>query len=230
MSEPSLEVKILKIDQIRPNPFQPRESFPKEDIQQLAHTIRKVGILQPITVRKKGETYQIISGERRWRASQFADLKEIPAIVKDVSDSQLMVESLIENVQRSDLEPIEKARGLAEVYRLSGFEPVKAMSALITLDGFSRERLGRKLTEDESNIKKVADIIGFSFDYQYRLLSQLRLSPDEQKRVTELKLGYEKIACARARGVISKSLFPLRKWLGNVGESNKRSLMHAQLN
>lgn len=128
MSEQRLEVRMLKVDQIRPNPFQPRESFPKEEIQQLAHTIREVGLLQPITVRRKGETYQIISGERRWRASQFAGLKEIPAIVKDVSDSQLMVESLIENVQRADLEPIEKARGLREIYRLGvkpGFEPGK---------------------------------------------------------------------------------------------------------
>jgi len=194
MSESSLEVKILKIDQIRPNPFQPRESFPKEDIQQLARTIKKVGILQPIAVRKEGKTYQIISGERRWRASQFAGLKEIPAIVKDVSDSQLMIESLIENVQRADLEPIEKARGLAEVYRLTGFEPVKAMSALTTVDGYIRERLERELTKDEVDVKEIADMVGLSYDYQYRLLSQLRLTPKEQKRVTELKLGYDKIA------------------------------------
>lgn len=194
MSETKLEVKMLKIDQIRPNPFQPRESFPKEDIQQLAHTIKEVGILQPITVRKKGETYQIVSGERRWRASQFAGLKEIPAIIKDVSDSQLMIESLIENVQRTDLEPLEKARGLAEVYRLAGFEPAKAMSVLTTLDRYSRERLQRQLTKDEVNIKEVADTVGLSYDYQHRLLTQLRLTPEEQKRATELKLGYEKIA------------------------------------
>lgn len=194
MSETKLEVKMLKIDQIRPNPFQPREYFPKEDIQQLAHTIKEVGILQPITVRKKGETYQIVSGERRWRASQFAGLKEIPAIIKDVSDSQLMIESLIENVQRTDLEPLEKARGLAEVYRLAGFEPAKAMSVLTTLDRYSRERLQRQLTKDEVNIKEVADTVGLSYDYQHRLLTQLRLTPEEQKRATELKLGYEKIA------------------------------------
>ena len=194
MSEQSIEVKVLKIDQIRPNPFQPREFFPKEDIQQLALTIRKVGILQPITVRKKGETYQIISGERRWRASQFAGLKEIPAIIKDVSDSQLMIESLIENVQRADLMPIEKARGLAEVYRLRGFEPRKVQLQLKMIDRVVTSEVKRELSAEEKAIKEVANMVGLSYDYQYRLLSQLRLTPKEQKRVTELKLGYEKIA------------------------------------
>lgn len=195
MSEPRLEIKMLRIDQIRPNPFQPRESFPKEDIQQLAHTIEEVGLLQPITVRKKGETYQIVSGERRWRACQFAGLKEIPVIVKNISDSQLMIESLIENVQRADLEPLEKARGLAEVYRLAGFEPAEVRFQLKTIDdALTRPERRRELTQVENRIKEVADMVGLSCDYQYRLLSQLRLSPAEQKRATELKLGYEKIA------------------------------------
>ena len=194
MSETRLEVKMLRVDEIRPNPFQPRESFPKEDIQQLAQSIKKVGLLQPIAVRKKGETYQIISGERRWRACQFAGLKEIPVIVKDIPDRQMMAESLIENVQRKDLEPLEKARGLAEVYRLAGFEPAKVMSVLTTLDRHSRERLERQLTKDEVDIKEAADVVGLSYNYQHRLLTQLRLTPEEQKRATKLKLSYDKIA------------------------------------
>jgi len=195
MSESKLDVRMLKVDEIRPNPFQPRESFPKEDIQQLAHTIREVGLLQPIAVRKKGETYQIISGERRWRASQFAGLKEIPAIVKDISDSQLMVESLIENVQRTDLGPLEKARGLAEVYKLVGFEPTDVAGVLNRKLKWIPERWKPSdLSNKEKQIKQVADKVGLSYDYQYRLLSQLRLTPEEQKRASELKLGYEKIA------------------------------------
>lgn len=194
MSEAKLEVRMIRLDEIRPNPFQPRTSFPKEEIEELANTIKEVGLLQPITVRKKGKTYQIISGERRWRACQFAGLSEIPAIIKDANASQMMIESLIENVQRKDLEPIEKAKGLAEVYRLAGFEPAKAMSALIALDRYKRERLERQLTKDERTIKDVADKVGLSYDYQYRLLTQLRLTPEEQKRVTELGLGYEEIA------------------------------------
>ena len=194
MSKISLEVRTIRIDEIRPNPFQPRVSFPKNEIEHLAMTIKEVGVLQPIAVRKKGETYQIISGERRWRACQFVGLKEIPAIIKDISDSRMMMESLIENVQRSDLEPIEKAQGLAEVYRLRGFEPLRIGSKLRIIESILKGEVERKkLTDEEMKIRDLGDRIGLSYDYQYRLLSQLRLSHGEQKRVTELKLGYEKI-------------------------------------
>lgn len=195
MSQSKLDVRMLRLDEIRPNPFQPRESFPKDEIEQLASTVREVGLLQPIAVRKKGETYQIISGERRWRACQFADLKEIPAIIKDVNDSQMMIESLIENVQRKDLEPLERASGLKAVYHLTlGFEPSKAVDILLKLKAMKDGVTKREPAEEELRTKEVADKIGLSYDYQYRLLSQLRLSQEEQKRVTELKLGYEKIA------------------------------------
>lgn len=196
MSETILEVRMLRLDEIRPNPFQPRESFPKEEIQQLANTIKEVGLLQPISVRKKGKTYQIVSGERRWRACQFAGLKEIPAIIKDVDDSRLMIESLIENVHRKDLEPLEKARGLAEVYRLGGFESrlAERLKRVDSIVSQTETYKGVELSEEDLRIKKIADMIGLSYDYQYRLLTQLRLTPEEQKRVSELKLGYEETA------------------------------------
>lgn len=200
MSQSKLDVRMLRIDEIRPNPFQPRETFSREDIRELANSIKKVGLLQPISVRKHGNSYQIIAGERRWRASQFADVKEIPAIIKEASDSQMMIESIIENVHRKDLEPLEKARGLAEVYKLGGFEsPANVASKLRMIEGILNE--GHRegiLNEEEKRMKEIADTIGLSYDYQYRLLSQLRLSPEEQKRVTELKLGYGKIASISA--------------------------------
>jgi ParB family chromosome partitioning protein len=196
MSQSKLDVRILRIDEIRPNPFQPRETFSREDIQDLANSIKKVGLLQPISVRKQGNTYQIISGERRWRAAQFAGLKELSAIVKSVNDSQMMIESLIENVHRKDLEPLERARGLAEVYRLGleRFELSKVSLQLSIIQDVVNGRVKRDLNNEEKRIKEIADVIGLSYDYQYHLLSQLRLPSEEQKRVTELKLGYEKIA------------------------------------
>ena len=198
MPETDVEVKMLRVDEIRPNPFQPRESFPKEDIQQLANTIKEVGLLQPITVRKQGKTYQIISGERRWRACQFAGLREIRAIIREVSDSQLMVESLIENVHRKDLKPIERARGLAETYRLMGYEPTNVGTKLHVIDnkirGYAKYKPGTPLTKEEERIREVANMVGLSYDYQYRLLAQLRLTLEEQRKATELELGYEKIA------------------------------------
>ncbi|MFX0097491.1 MAG: ParB/RepB/Spo0J family partition protein [Candidatus Hodarchaeota archaeon] len=187
-----MTIRMIKINKILPNPFQPRESFPKNEIQELANTIEKFGLLQPISVRKKGTTYQIISGERRWRAAQFAGLKEIPAIVKDIDDSRLMVESLIENVHRKDLEPLEKARGLAEVYRLAGIDPDKALKKLMAMDRIVKERREEELTKDEERIKELADMVGLSYNYQYLLLKQLALTPEEQERASELKLDYGK--------------------------------------
>jgi ParB/RepB/Spo0J family partition protein len=195
-----MEVKMVDVDKIRPNPFQPREAFPKEEIQQLANTIRtkEIGLLQPISVRREGDTYRIISGERRWRASQFAGLSKIPAIVKDVTDSELMLQSYIENVHRKDLEPIEKGKGLAEVYKLMGFNPMKIAGMLGTIDNKIRGVGGYKprtpLTEEEKRIKEVADMISLSYYRQREILSQLRLSPEEQKRVSELELGTDKIS------------------------------------
>jgi hypothetical protein len=108
----------------------------------------------------------------------------------------MMIESLIENVHRKDLEPLERARGLAEVYRLGleRFELSKVSLQLSIIQDVVNGRVKRDLNNEEKRIKEIADVIGLSYDYQYHLLSQLRLPSEEQKRVTELKLGYEKIA------------------------------------
>ena len=193
-----MDVRVIRIDKIRPNPFQPRETFAKEDIQELAGSIKRYGLLQPISVRDEGDSYQIIAGERRWRASQFAGLQEIPAVVKSVSDEELMVLSLIENVQRKDLEPLEKGRGLAEVYRLGGIEPTTVGMKLHVIDnkikGYASYDVGTPLSEEEEKLKRIADSVDLSYDYQYRLLNQLKLSKEERKRVSELSLGYEEIS------------------------------------
>jgi ParB-like chromosome segregation protein Spo0J len=161
----------------------------------MAMTIKKVDLLQPISARPKGDKYEIIQGERRWKAAKLAGLKKIPVIVKEVDDRRLMMESLIENVHREDLQPIEKAKGLAEVYELAGFEPAIVQFQLKNIsDALTRPERYRKLTDEEERIKEVADMVGLSYDYQYRLLTQLRLTPEEQKRVSELKLGYEETA------------------------------------
>ena len=195
--ERETRVEMIDLDRIKPNPYQPRESFPKESIQQLANSIRHVGLLQPISVRpvKGKKIYEVIAGERRWRAAKFAGLRRMPAIVKDVDDARMMMESLIENVHREDLAPMERARGLAEVYQLAGFEPAKIQPQLKAIeDVLTRPERHRKLTPEEQKIKEIADMVGLSYDYQYRLLTQLRLTPEEQKRVSELELGYEEIS------------------------------------
>ncbi len=108
----SADIMLIPIDSIEPNPFQPRSAFDEEAMNELAESIRALGLIQPITVRTAaGGKYQIISGERRWRACRIADYKEMPAYIKDTDDSGMLEMAIVENVQREDLDPIEVALG-----------------------------------------------------------------------------------------------------------------------
>lgn len=100
----------LDIDLIRPNPLQPRVVFDPDKLEELATSLKSKGVLQPIVVRPAEGGYQIIAGERRWRASQRAGLQTIPAIIQDVSDREMVELALVENIQRDDLNPIEEAQ------------------------------------------------------------------------------------------------------------------------
>ena len=110
------------IEEIQPNPFQPRKAFEEEQLQDLVGSIREKGILQPLIVRRKGEGFELIAGERRWRAAQKAGVKEVPIVIKDVPESEILELSLIENIQRENLNPIEEAeafRGLMDHFHLT---------------------------------------------------------------------------------------------------------------
>ena len=100
---------FLKISQIEPNRDQPRKQFDEDALMELADSIKQYGVLQPLIVQKKEEYYEIIAGERRWRAAKLAKLKEVPVIIKDYTPQEIMEISLIENIQREDLNPIEEA-------------------------------------------------------------------------------------------------------------------------
>src|SRR6478735_5973515 len=115
---PGAEFAELDIDSIRPNPKQPRTVFDEDHMAELVHSIREIGVLQPIVVRRipteqldeaQGRTFELIMGERRWRASQAADLAVIPAIIKETSDDDLLRDALLENLHRSQLNPLEEA-------------------------------------------------------------------------------------------------------------------------
>lgn len=112
-----MKIKMIPIDKIRPNPFQPRETFDKEKIRELADSIKGGGLVQPVIVRKKGNTYQLIAGERRWRAYQFAGLKKIPAIEREADDVEARELSLVENWHHLRLEPIEAEKYIAKLYQ-----------------------------------------------------------------------------------------------------------------
>lgn len=105
-------VMELEVQQLSPGKYQPRRHIVQPELEQLAESIRSQGVIQPILVRKFGKGYEIIAGERRWRAAQIAGLSKVPVIIKEVTDRQAMIIALIENIQRSDLNPLEEARAL----------------------------------------------------------------------------------------------------------------------
>lgn len=110
----------MSIEEIFPNPNQPRTHFNESELEELSESIRENGVLQPLLVRKNGGKYEIIAGERRYQASKIAGLDKVPVIVKDVDDQKMLEIALIENLQRSDLNPIEEAKGYRQLIKASG--------------------------------------------------------------------------------------------------------------
>ena len=125
------DINFIEIDEIAPNESQPRKTFNKEKLEELARSIKTHGVIQPIVVRKQGSHYEVVAGERRWRAARIAGLSEVPCIVRELTDEQNMLVAILENVQREDLNPIEEARGIRamiEDYELTQDEVAKAVS------------------------------------------------------------------------------------------------------
>ncbi|MCD8037772.1 MAG: ParB/RepB/Spo0J family partition protein [Lachnospiraceae bacterium] len=122
---------VVKITKVEPNREQPRKNFDEDALQELADSIKQFGLLQPILVQDRKNYYEIIAGERRWRAAKLAGLKEVPVIIKNYSDQEIMEISLIENIQREDLNPIEEAiayKRLLEEFHLKQDEVAERVS------------------------------------------------------------------------------------------------------
>ena len=130
-------IVVLELDSIKPNPFQPRESFDDRDLEELAESIKQKGLIQPIIVREIDGEYEIVAGERRFLAAKLAGLSSIPAIIKQLSDKESAEIALIENVQRKDLNPIEEAL---------------AYKRLIETFGYTQEEVAQKIGKDRATI------------------------------------------------------------------------------
>src|SRR3954462_10647406 len=146
-TEPPPELRELPMELIRPNPAQPRKHFDDEALQGLAGSLAERGVVQPILVRPiAGGTYEIVAGERRWRAAQLAGLERIPAVIQDHDDAASLEVALVENMAREDLNPVEEAR---------------AVAALVEELGLSREAVGRKIGRSRvaiSNLLRILDL------------------------------------------------------------------------
>lgn len=175
------KLTYLKLEQIRPSPLQPREKFDAEGLQELTQSIKEKGLIQPILVRQKGDHYELIAGERRFRAAGLLNLKEIPALVRQAGDEDSLEISLIENIQREDLNPIEEAR--AYQYLLDKFN-------------LTQERLSEVLGKARVTITNVLRLLKLPQEIQEEI-KQGRISyghgrvllelddPNQQRRLTQ---------------------------------------------
>ncbi len=120
----------LPIEQLRPNPLQPRKDFEPEALNALADSIRQKGVIQPLIVRPSGDSYEVVAGERRWRAAQMAQQHDVPVVVRDLDDTEVLEVAIIENIQREDLNAIEEAMGLRQLMDRFGHTQEKIAEAL----------------------------------------------------------------------------------------------------
>jgi ParB family chromosome partitioning protein len=144
---------MLKISDIEPNRNQPRKKFDEDKLVELAESIKQFGVIQPLVVQKKDDYYEIIAGERRWRASKLANVKEVPVVIKDYTEQEIVEIALIENIQREDLNPIEEAqtyRRLIDEYHLKQDELAERVSKSRTAITNSMRLL--KLADDVQNM------------------------------------------------------------------------------
>lgn len=147
----------IPIEQIVPNKYQPRNAVEPETLRELAQSIKSNGVIQPIIVRKAGGQYQIIAGERRWRAAQLAGLKAVPAVVSEVSEYRMLEMALIENIQRQDLNPIEEA---------------SAYSSLIEDFELTQEEVAHRVGKDRSTIANFIRLLKLPQEIKNRIQRQ----------------------------------------------------------
>ncbi len=151
---PMNQMAEIAISAIIPNPTQPRTQFDDEALQELASSIRQLGVIQPITVKKQGEQYIIISGERRWRASQIVGLETLPAYIREADDENLHAMALVENIQRQDLNAIEIALG---------------MQRLIDECGLTQEAMAEKVGKKRSTVSNYMRLLNLPNEVQLAL-------------------------------------------------------------
>jgi ParB family chromosome partitioning protein len=185
---PSTGLMKVSISLIDPNPLQPRSIFEPERLAELAQSIRANGIIQPLVVTQKGARYQLVAGERRWRAARIAELLEVPVVVQEFADDRLLEVALIENIQREDLNPIEVAQ---------------ALERLATEYALSHEELGRRTGKDRATVTNLLRLLRLPQAIQL-LLAEHRLSMGHARAILGLpteQLQIEVAERAAAQGM-----------------------------
>lgn len=185
----SEELLDVEIDHIEPNALQPRTNFDEEQLENLAQSIRSNGVIQPLLLRRLGENrYQLVAGERRWRAAQRAGLERIPAVVRDIPDDKILELALIENIQRQELNPIEEAH---------------AYKRLIETLGLTQEMVAQRVGRDRTFITNYLRLLRLPEDIQ-RLVEQEKISMGHARAL--LGVDDPEIQRKVAQNIINQSL------------------------
>ena len=211
---------FVKTSLIVPNKSQPRKTFEKEALSELAESIKTYGVLQPLLVKKSGSNYEIIAGERRWRAAQLAGIKELPVLIRDY-DKKLQAEvSIIENLQREDLNPIEEA---------------KAYSQLMEEFGLNQEEVAQRVSKNRTTITNMLRLLRLDENVQEMLIdgrlsqghARALLSLEEKSKQKELagKIAEEKLSVREVEKLVKKlsSTKPAKEKPENKSEEPDRN-------
>lgn len=217
----------LPIDEIKPNKGQPRKTFRAEELAELADSIKQNGILQPLLVRKKSSGYEIVAGERRYQAAKAAGLTEVPVVIREISDDDVFKLALIENLQRSDLSPLEEAQGYRQ---------------LIKEKGLTQEELAKILSKSRSAITNTLRLLDLPREVQ-ELVEEGKLTagharailavPSEEGRIQlAQKVVAERLSVRQTESLaplfsVSKSKEPVRR--APVPQSFKRAARQIRL-
>jgi len=204
--ERKMEYRIVDIDQLVPNPFQPREEFEKESLSELADSLKSRGEIQPIVVREHKGGYQIIAGERRWRAAKLVGMKDIPVLVRSIPEDDVLLESLIENLHREDLTSVERENALYELWKTGRWKTkMELAKALGKSERWVVENISAAEIRKEEKIP--SDVATRT------IVSTLALEKEERREIIE-KVRREEIPEKEVREytkVMKKAPEPLKK-------------------
>ncbi|MCH2066933.1 MAG: ParB/RepB/Spo0J family partition protein [Shimia sp.] len=199
---------VVPIERIEPNPDQPRRDFTPEQLEDLSNSIREKGVIQPLIVRKKsGDRYEIVAGERRWRASQMAQLHELPIIVRDYDDTEVLEIAIIENIQRADLNPVEEAMGYRQ---------------LMQKFGHTQEKVSEALGKSRSHIANLMRLLNLPDDVQV-MLREGQLSAGHARALVTTDNASELARKVVKDGLSVRQTEKLAKKTGSLVEQNKKS-------
>jgi len=207
----SNDILEIPLNEIRSNPYQPRKTFNEESLNEMAESIKELGVVQPIIVKKSIKGYELVAGERRTKAARIAGLETIPAIIKDFNDQEMMEIALVENIQREDLNPIDEA---------------SAYENIIKLSGMTQEEFARKFGKSRSYVTNMLGLLNLPSNTK-RLVQDKKLSMGHARALSKIENNMKIDELATKVVVNSMSVRDLEKMITESDLPKKNKIVRA---